>query len=179
MRKRSKVFTALVLVAMMLITMAVPAFAVDYGSKWASFSSISSGSTGVYVRFAQSYLYRFNSTTRSIMQQAGSSVMDGSFGSITNNATIAFQTYIRNYYNSSFVVDGLIGSQTWTYMANLTSNYGTVVYSDGYTHHTFTPNASYGIVGSRVPTGSLQRWYYNAATGTSTSYILPYTVVTN
>ena len=182
MKKLSKTLTAIVMIIAMVVVMVIPASAVTGGYKWAYFPTISLGSNNNYVCFAQSYLYRFDQTIHSIWANT-SSIIDGDFGPVTRNATIAFQTFVKNYYYNDMVIDGVIGSQTWGYMATLAIDYGTgsfngnlhYLFKNGTTSYTIHPY--YGIMGTRLPSGNNLSWYYNSNSGSGTT--VPFFVVTN
>ena len=182
MKKLSKTLTAIALIIAMVVVMVVPVSAVTCGYKWSYFSSISLYSNNNYVRFAQSYLYRFNNSIHSIWDNT-TSIIDGDFGYVTRDAAIAFQTFVKNYYDINMVIDGIIGSQTWGYMAEFAVDDGTKQ-QNGNTHYVFkigntsySPNDGFGIVGSRLPSGSYMEWHYNSNTGTGGPSLHPF--VTN
>ncbi|MEZ5218249.1 MAG: peptidoglycan-binding protein [Ilumatobacteraceae bacterium] len=77
----------------------------------------------------------------------------GRFYAVTRQAMIEFQTMVRGRYDSSVVVDGIVGAQTRAWLDQLTSATGassTSTSSSSGTSATARPTLRYGSTGSSV-----------------------------
>lgn len=118
MKKIVKRVIPLVLVVVMCFSMTVSASAYTTDTTFSSFSTQVQGNSNGYVGLIQAILYGYNTTTRNYL---GSYFADGSFGTGTYNAVVAFQV---GYGFTGSNVDGKVGPLTWAALRRqLSSSY--------------------------------------------------------
>lgn len=112
MKKVMKRIVPLVLVVVMCVCMAAPAFAAT-GTPTNIMGAFPSQSTDSYsngyTKVVQRFMYVYNDTTRGYIKTSGG--IDGIFGNKTEAAVIAFQTA------RGFSTDGIFGNQSWPWLA--------------------------------------------------------------
>lgn len=112
----------LVLILVMCVSMAAPAFAMD--SPWyghiRNFPQVTNGSSGGAVLALQHFLGRYSYST---YKSLGANGCDGVFGNATRSALTAFQTATLG----SSAADGICGPNTWGKVADKLSKYSRVI----------------------------------------------------
>lgn len=113
MKKVIKRVIPFVLVVVMCLCMAAPAFAASSTptNAMSSFPSQSTGSySSGYTKIIQRLMYVYNDTTKAQIAKGGG--IDGGFGYYTDLAVKAFQAA------RGFSEDGVFGSQSWPWLGN-------------------------------------------------------------
>jgi len=163
MKKVIKRVIPFVLVVVMCLCMAAPAFAASdaWVSKMKTFEGRWWGGTNdEYVNMIQSAMWAYGGSSRTYISDNGGT--DGTYGEGTYNAVMDFQKA------EGIGADGSVGTETWGKIASLST-----VYQSGYTYYLRMPSGyyyGYAYCSSGSPTANTSSWYYYNRARSVTGY---------
>lgn len=168
MKKVFKRAIPFVLVVVMCLCMAAPAFAATtVQGEMSGFPSRSSGGTSDgYVGLIQRAMCAYSATTQDYIANSGG--IDEGFGAGTYNAVVAFQRAV------GLTQDGIVGSGTWSALANRLGFYRTT--STGYRQfsingYVVTSISNVTSSGGYYYVSSSSQWYYYKYSARNNDYI--------